>query len=278
MADNKKYYYLKLRENFFDTDEMIILESMPDGHLYSNILLKLYLRSLKNEGKLMFNDKIPFSATMLAQVTRHSVGVIEKAMGIFKELNLVDVLDNGSIYMSDIQNFIGESSTVADRLRDYRKRIDSEKALKTQQISNDISNDISNVQQKYDKSTPEIEIELEIEKEIELELETKVNYQLIADMYNDTCVSFPKCTVLSDKRRKAIKARLTTYTVNDFKKLFEIAQNSNFLKGKNNRNWQATFDWLIQDSNMAKVLDGNYNNKDSCHTAQEKRMTRGEVL
>ncbi|EMW5712290.1 TPA: phage replisome organizer N-terminal domain-containing protein, partial [Enterococcus faecium] len=52
MADNKRYYYLKLKENFFDSDEMVLLESMPDGYIYSNILLKLYLRSLKHEGKL----------------------------------------------------------------------------------------------------------------------------------------------------------------------------------------------------------------------------------
>ena len=80
MSDNKKYYYLKLKDNFFDSDEIIILESMPDGHLYSNILLKLYLRSLKNNGRLMFNERIPFNSTMLAQVTRHSVGNIEKAV------------------------------------------------------------------------------------------------------------------------------------------------------------------------------------------------------
>ena len=47
MADNKKYYYLKLKEDFFESDEAVILESMPDGYIYSNILLKLYLRSLK---------------------------------------------------------------------------------------------------------------------------------------------------------------------------------------------------------------------------------------
>ena len=58
MSDNKKYYYLKLKDNFFDSDSLIVLESMQDGYLYSNILLKLYLRSLKNDGKLMFNDVI----------------------------------------------------------------------------------------------------------------------------------------------------------------------------------------------------------------------------
>ena len=46
MSDNRKYYYLKLTENFFETDSMILLESMNDGYLYSNILMKLYLRSL----------------------------------------------------------------------------------------------------------------------------------------------------------------------------------------------------------------------------------------
>ncbi|MDS8186438.1 phage replisome organizer N-terminal domain-containing protein, partial [Streptococcus pneumoniae] len=68
MSDNKKYYYLKLRDNFFDNDDIAILESMPDGILYSNILLKLYLRSLKNNGKLMFNDRIPYNAQMLSTI------------------------------------------------------------------------------------------------------------------------------------------------------------------------------------------------------------------
>ncbi len=89
----------------------------------------------------------------------------------------------------------------------------------------------------------------------------KVNYQQIADMYNDTCVSFPHLTTLSEARKKAIKARLNKYTLEDFKRLFELAEASDFLKGNNGRNWSATFDWLIKDTNMAKVLDGNYNNK-----------------
>lgn len=80
-------------------------------------------------------------------------------------------------------------------------------------------------------------------------------------MYNDTCVSFPKCTSLSEARRKAIKARLKTHTKEDFRRLFEKAEESDFLKGANNRNWNANFDWLIKDSNMSKVLDGNYDNR-----------------
>lgn len=71
MADNKKYYYLKLKENFFDSDSMVLLESMQDGILYSNILMKMYLKSLRNNGYLVLNNAIPYNAQMIATVTRH---------------------------------------------------------------------------------------------------------------------------------------------------------------------------------------------------------------
>ena len=86
-------------------------------------------------------------------------------------------------------------------------------------------------------------------------------YIYIKDIYNEICVSFPRLTVLSDRRKKALKARLNTYSVEQIKEVFTKAESSDFLKGKNNRNWQANFDWLINDTNMAKVLDGNYDNK-----------------
>ena len=128
MSDNQKYYYMRLKQDFFETEEMIILESMQDGYLYSNILLKLYLRSLKRDGKLMFNDTIPYSAEVLATVTRHSVGTIEKAMDVFQKLGLVEVMDDGAIYMLQIQNFIGKSSTEAERKKRYRDKIKLEKS------------------------------------------------------------------------------------------------------------------------------------------------------
>lgn len=69
MADNRKYYYLKLKESYFDDDAIVLLESMPDGILYSNILLKLYLKSLKNGGKLQLDENIPYTAQMIATLT-----------------------------------------------------------------------------------------------------------------------------------------------------------------------------------------------------------------
>lgn len=86
-------------------------------------------------------------------------------------------------------------------------------------------------------------------------------FTTIRELYNSVCGSYPRLVKMSDGRKKAIKARLNTgYTVDDFKKLFEKAEASDFLKGKNDRNWSADFDWLIKDSSMAKVLEGKYDN------------------
>lgn len=83
----------------------------------------------------------------------------------------------------------------------------------------------------------------------------------IRELYNSVCGSYPRLVKMSEARKKAIRARLRAgYTVDDFRRLFEMAEASDFLKGRNRRNWSATFDWLIADANMAKVLDGNYNN------------------
>jgi 5-methylcytosine-specific restriction endonuclease McrA len=124
----------------------------------------------------------------------------------------------------------------------------------------------------------EIEKEKDIEKELEKEGEKskKVDYELVARMYNDTCVSFPRITTLSDARKKAIKARLNKYSLEDLQRLFTLAEASDFLKGDNKRNWSANFDWLIKDSNIAKVLDGNYNNK--TNNNQYKTNTTAQEL
>ena len=163
MSDNKKYYYLRLKDNFFDSDELKILESMKDGYLYSNILLKLYLRSLKNDGKLVVNERIPYNSEMLASVTGHQVGTIKQALSMFKELGLIEVLENGAIYMLDIQNFIGKGSTEADRQRLYDRRISEERKQNKLTQSR-------NLEEICKKSTPEIEIELEKDIEIEKEI------------------------------------------------------------------------------------------------------------
>lgn len=88
----------------------------------------------------------------------------------------------------------------------------------------------------------------------------RIEYNGIMDAFNSLCPSLPSVKSLSEARKKAIRARLNSYSIEDIHEAFRKAENSDFLKGKNNRNWQANFDWIIKDANMAKILDGNYDN------------------
>jgi hypothetical protein len=97
------------------------------------------------------------------------------------------------------------------------------------------------------------------DKELDKELDRDIiDYSSIVELFHSICKSFPKVRSLSDARKKAIRARLKTYSMDDFKTVFQNAEDSSFLKGKNDRNWSASFDWLIADKNMAKVLEGQY--------------------
>ena len=161
MADNRKYYYLKLKENFFDSDSIVLLEDMKDGILYSNILLKLYLKSLKNGGRLQLDEHIPYTAQMIATLTRHQIGTVERALAIFQQLGLVEQLDCGLLYMTDIELMIGQSSTEAERKRAARLE---NKALLPPRTNGGHLSDIR---------PPEIEIKKEIDIEIEKERESE---------------------------------------------------------------------------------------------------------
>ena len=159
MSDNRKYYYLKLKENYFDDDSIVLLESMQDGVLYSNILLKLYLKSLKHGGRLQLDEDIPYTAQMIATITRQQIGTVERALQIFLKLGLVEVLDSGTFYMSNIELLIGQSSTEAERKRAARLQ---NKALSAPRTNGGHLSDIR---------PPEIEIELEKEIEIKRDRE-----------------------------------------------------------------------------------------------------------
>ena len=172
MADNRKYYYLKLKENYFDEDSIVLLENMQDGVLYSNILLKLYLKSLKNGGKLQLDEHIPYTSQMIATITRQQVGTVERALQIFLKLGLVEPLENGTLYMSTIELLIGQSSTEGARKRRARLELQTKKALPecAGNMGGQMSGSI------VDICPPEIEIERELEIEIEKEIEREKDY------------------------------------------------------------------------------------------------------
>ena len=132
MAENKKYYFLKLKEDFFDQRKIVVLEGSKDGILYVNILLKLYLKSLQHNGKLLLNENTPLSAEMIALLTRHEVGTVERAMRAFMQLGLVEVLEDSTYFMPEIREMTGKGSSEGERKARYcRQKAESDAPLLT---------------------------------------------------------------------------------------------------------------------------------------------------
>ena len=129
MAENRHYYYLKLKESFYNSETMVILESRPDGLLYSNLLLKMYLMSLKSGGILMLNDFLPHTPQTIATYTRHQIGTVERGLKIFLQFGLLEILTDGAYYMTDIQLLIGQSSSEGERKKKERLRLQRQKLL-----------------------------------------------------------------------------------------------------------------------------------------------------
>ena len=255
MSDNKKYYYLRLKDNFFDSDELKILESTKDGYLYSNILLKLYLRSLKNDGKLVVNDRIPYNAEMLASVTGHQIGTVKQALSIFKDLGLIDVLENGAIYMLDIQNFIGKGSSEADRKREYRQRIETDR-----------TNVQTNLRQISEKSPPEIEIELEKEIKIEKEIDSSASTTTKRKR-------FEKPT-LSEIKQYCIERNNNV----DAQHFFDYYESNGWRVGKNSmKNWQAAVRTWEKNSYTSTTKQTKKTNTEQTLDAIYKVMNESEV-
>lgn len=212
-----------------------------------------------HDGAFISPREIPFyELSDIATMIDREEEELRLCMAFFINEGMISVIDD--VYMlsnwSEYQNVDGlEKIKEQNRLRQANFR--QKQKLLASNVTDNVTVTQSNA---IDK---DIDKEIEIEKDIKEIHKEKIDYQQIIDLFNTICTSFPSVRSLSDARKKAIKARLNTYTVDDFKQCFENAEASSFLKGGNNRNWTATFDWLIKDQNMAKVLDGNYNDAKS---------------
>nr|DAK42559.1 MAG TPA: hypothetical protein [Caudoviricetes sp.] len=98
----------------------------------------------------------------------------------------------------------------------------------------------------------------------------RTDYQGVLDAYHECCPSFPAVIKLTEARKRAIKARLKDYGLEEIKRAFNLAGQSDFLKGSSG--WQASFDWLMKPANMTKVLEGNYTNRASPAGGKSKSM------
>ena len=157
MSQNKKYYWLKLRDDFFERDEVKIIEGQQNGKDYIIFYMKLLLKSVKTEGELYFRDAIPYSPQMLATITGTNIDTVKVAVDLFTSLGLMEKWSNGTLFMLETQNMIGSESKWANY-----KRVERSKKEQIGQCPN------------MSKKSP-----IEIDKEIESEKYEKLNQQLL---------------------------------------------------------------------------------------------------
>lgn len=123
MADGK-FYWLKLKRDFFKRHDIQIIEAMPNGKDYVLFYLKLLVESIDHEGELRFSETVPYNADMLATITNTNVDIVRTAMKVFSEFGMVEVLEDKTIYMAEVHKLIGSAANndAANRKRRQRER------------------------------------------------------------------------------------------------------------------------------------------------------------
>ena len=121
LMTEKRYFWLKLKRDFFKRHDIRIVEDMPNGKEYILFYLKLLCESVDHDGGLRFSDEIPYNENMLATITNTNVDVVRNACKIFTSLKMMEVLDDGTIFMREVQNMIGSESQWAEKKRLYRE-------------------------------------------------------------------------------------------------------------------------------------------------------------
>lgn len=246
MSKNKKFFWLKLKEDFFESDEIKILESLPNGMAYSNFYLKLLCKSIKNNGVLRLRNVIPYTVEMLSSMTNTNIDIARGAIEKLIALNMVEVLDDGALYMLDIENMIGSETDSAQRMREARAKTINleEKDKKSLTLCENVR-----------KSDTEIDKDKELEKEIEIDKEKKIK----KEKSTVKAKAFTIPTILEIK--KYCKERKNNV---DAEKFFNHYESNGWMVGKTKmKNWQAAIrNWEKNSFNNNKIEKESYNNND----------------
>jgi predicted phage replisome organizer len=120
VANDKKFYWLKLKKDFFKRHDIQIIESMPNGKDYILFYLKMLVESVDHDGNLRFNDTIPYNETMLATITQTNIDIVRNAMKVFTELRMIEVLEDETIYMAEVSKMMGTETYWAEKKRQQR--------------------------------------------------------------------------------------------------------------------------------------------------------------
>ena len=250
MSESKKYYWLKLKSDFFDDDTIKFIEEQENGIKYSNFYLKLCLKSLKTDGKLIRlvgETLIPYDVNSLSKLTGVDFDTVRSAMQLFESIGLIKILESGEIYLSQIDELIGSETDKAQIMR----RIRAEK-----KIGNNVTQMLPYI---------EIEKEKEIEKEIDVAEITKCYeeniglitpataeklFDYLKDMNKDLIIQAIKIASIKNKRRMDyIQGILNDWNKKGLKTLLDVEKEENSFRNKNNTKKEET----IEEANARKL-------------------------
>lgn len=261
MGDEVKW--IKITTNMFDDEKIKLIESMPDADSILVIWIKLLIQAGKTNanGYIFLNENIPYTDEMLATIFDRPLNTVRLALNTFKDFGMVQMDDKG-LY---IENWVKHQNIEGlNKLKEKREknRLRQEKFRKKQKLLEE--GKTGNVMVTLSNGT---ELELELDKEKDKDQDRKkpaAPYNDIKKLYTNICESLPSIRKMTDSRRKHIKARWEEEKdIKVFKKVFEKAENSSFLTGNNDRDWNANFDWIIKNNNnWNKILEGKYDDEE----------------
>lgn len=285
--------WIKITTDIFDDEKILLIESLPEADSIIVIWFKLLCLAgkMNNSGVFMLNDKIAYTNKMLSTIFRRKESTVQLALKTFEQFGMVKIID-GVITIpnwgkhQNLEQMEDRKRYQREYQREYRKK---QKLLASGENSDSkcLHKHLHEDLHKPNINSLEGEEEEDKEKEIERDIKVLSDFSPekspephpadIVNLFNSICKSFPQVKQLTENRKKAIKARLRTYTLADFETVFRNAESSAFLKGKNKRNWSATFDWILNDSNFAKILEGNYSDSKAEHVQTMRRMDSDEL-
>lgn len=169
-----------------------------------------------------------------------------------------------------------------------QKRRDSvlQRWAKAKQTDTNVLNNDTSVLQNDTEKEKELYLDKDLEKREDLELENnkgvsdlknptpppKIDYEKLKLFFNENSGVMSKIQILSDKRKKAISSLIKKFSKEDFILVIEKSKESNFLQGQNDRNWKADFDWILNQTNFIKILEGNYDNNTQKNSSNGKQQ------
>lgn len=148
----KKYFWIRLDRNFFKRHDIRIIENMENGKDYVLFYMKLLLESIDHIGYLRFNELIPYNDSMLATITNTNIDIVRSAIKLFQDLDMLEILDDQTIFITDTQKMLGEAKST-DRVHRFREK-----------------KKILAIETERNVTETEIETKIEIEKELYIEL------------------------------------------------------------------------------------------------------------